>query len=309
MGSTSLEDQMKGGDSMCAVVQEMAHEIGLGSNSLWDPYLDHIELPRLLSTWDQSSLDNLQGLSPYQDATRHLQWFTESCDSNFKNSQYQTAIEWSLISFVSRASEVGMIPIYDLVNHHNGKRNAKLRLTEEGAQLVVVGGSIRKRQEVYQSYGIKTASTMYLNYGFVEEWPIFWNFKDLESGDNFAFVTFPDDVVAINPTADFIKQIWHANLPLVEYQLLATDHMASVSSKELLRFAQAAGVHLVGFPTTVQEDDILLTEAIHSASQDTVSAIDYRRTFKKSLETAIRSCNVAASTRAAKVDSNSYYDL
>ena len=308
IGSSSLEDQMKGGDSMCRVVQEMANEIRLGIHSLWYPYLDHIELPSLLSTWDQSSLDELQGLSPYQDATRHLRWFSESCDPTFENSDDQTAVARALISFVSRASEVGMIPIYDLVNHHNGKRNAKLRLTEEGAQLLVVGGPIQKGQEIYQSYGIKTASTMYLNYGFVEEWPTCWNFKDSESGDNFAFVTFPDGVVAINPTSDFIKELWHSNMPLAGYHSLAAEHMASLSSDDLLRFARAAETHLTGFPTTVRQDEILLTEAANIDLQDTVSAIAYRCAFKKSLETAMNVCNVAASARARSAKGN-YHEL
>eukprot|EP00977_Amphora_coffeiformis_P007177 scaffold1564_cov174-Amphora_coffeaeformis.AAC.15 len=309
MGSTSFGDQMKGGDSMCAVVQEMAHEIRQGKNSLWYPYLDHIELPRLLSTWDQSALDELQGLSPYQDATRHLRWLSESCDASFEDSHDKTAVERALISFVSRASEVGMIPIYDLVNHHNGKRNAKLRLTKEGAQLIVVGGPIPKRQEIYQSYGIKTASTMYLNYGFVEEWPTCWNFKDSDSSDNFAFISFPDDVVAINPTADLIREVWHANMPLVAYQSLANGHMESLSSEDLLRFAQAAETHLARFPTTAREDEILLAEATRLGQQDRASAIEYRRAFKTSLETARNSCNMAASARDKEVEGSGYSEL
>jgi hypothetical protein len=42
------------------------------------------------------------------------------------------AMHQALVSFITRASAVGMIPIYDLLNHHNGERNAKLLLNEEG---------------------------------------------------------------------------------------------------------------------------------------------------------------------------------
>ena len=325
IGSTGLPDHMQmQSDDMCKVVQDMADEIRLNSDSLWWPYLEHIQNPRLTAMWEQSALDELQGLSPSEDSTRHIQWFSQICaggGNNDSNGDLDQEVMRSLVSFVSRASEVGMVPIYDLLNHHNGKKNAKLTLTEAGVHLLVVGGPIQQGQEIYLSYGIKTAPTMYRDYAFVEEWPCFWNWKDSASGDNFAFVLFPDDVAAINPTKDFLKQIWSSSVPmrmrLATFQSSAKRHMESLPLEELEQFAQAARNHLDGFPTTIQQDQAILggkreylaralalipggTSSTKvgvlgtSHLEDAISAIEYRSTFKVALLNALNSSKAVA---------------
>eukprot|EP00978_Attheya_sp_CCMP212_P026682 scaffold88272_cov57-Attheya_sp.AAC.6 len=348
IGSTGLPAhmQMQSSDDMCQVVHDMAKEIRLSSQSLWWPYLEHIEIPRLSAMWGPLALDELQGLSPSEDATRHFQWFSQYCAGNNNNNndnkedQHATvagmdqedSLMRSLVSFVSRASEVGMVPIYDLLNHHNGRKNAKLSLTEEGVHLRVVGGSaIQKGQELFLSYGVKSAPVMYRDYGFVEEWPCCWNWKDVASGDNFAFVLFPDDVVAINPTKEFLQQIWHSSssvpvpvhdvhdvesttmhtmhnvdMRLAEFQSSAKRHMESLSLEELDRFARAARIHLDGLPTTLQQDQAILEGERESFAQamgdddddddleDVIRAIEYRSTFKMALLSALNSSEAAA---------------
>uniref|UniRef100_A0A7S1BN43 SET domain-containing protein n=1 Tax=Corethron hystrix TaxID=216773 RepID=A0A7S1BN43_9STRA len=309
IGSTGLHDQMQTKD-MCRVVRELADEFGAGDASLWWPYLEHIQLPRLAAMWEPSASEELQGLSPSEDATRHLVWFAQTCGG--KDDRGIDAEEMrSLVSFVLRASEVGMVPIYDLLNHHNGEKNAKLRLSDAGVQLVVVGGPVRQGQELYLSYGVKTASTMYRDYGFVEAWPCCWNWKDAASGDNFAFVMFPDGVAAINPTADFLRQLWNSKSavrkPVAEFQASARRHMDSLPVEELVRFARAARTHLEGLPTTWREDGAILgqkkellaqtpdaNDAASRTAQDVISAIEYRSTFKKALESALISSETAA---------------
>ena len=232
IGSKSFQEQMKPAKStdtsgMCQAVLDMADEIRLEEESLWFPYLSHIaELPRLPAVWDAHAILELQGLAPTQDATRHIQWFQQQCNGGIAIDE--SAMR-SLVAFITRASEVGMTPIYDLLNHHNGKRNAKLEIEEDGVHLLVVGGPIAKGEELYLSYGVKTAATMYRDYGFVEEWLTFYNFQEATSGDNFAFVFLPDDTVAVNPTSQFIKVLWNANMPLVEYQSSAQKHMESLT--------------------------------------------------------------------------------
>jgi hypothetical protein len=318
IGSAGLQEQMQTGD-MCQVVQDMADEIRLGTESLWWPYLEHIQLPRLAAMWEQSALEELQGLSPSEDATRHIQWFSQNC-AEFGNLDEEEDMR-SLVSFVSRASEVGMVPIYDLLNHHNGQKNAKLSLTETGVSLLVVNGPIQQDREVYLSYGVKTAPTMYRDYGFVEEWPCCWNWKDSTSGDNFAFVLFPDGVVAINPSRDFLKQIWHSSMrmEIADFQSSAKSHMESLTLDDVVRFSQAARTHLDGLPTTLREDLAILgqqkellarTLAPHDTSsmedsasrryRDVTSAIEYRSTFKKALESALAASEASVQTITAK---------
>jgi hypothetical protein len=301
IGSSSLQDQMQSGDGMCRVVDEMAKEIRLGADSLWYPYLDHIGGQRLPADFIIEVVQELQGLLTSQDATRHIRWFDQRCEGELDVTAKQ-----SLVAFISRASEVGMIPIYDLFNHHNGKRNAKLTLTDEGVQLLVVGDGISGGDEIYLSYGLKTASTMYRDYGFVEEWPTAWNFQTAE-GNNFAFLQFPNGIVAINPSADLLRAVWQSNTSLEEYLLLATAHTESLSSADLKTFVNA--VENEQFPTTFENDEITLALLLEeqdggvSASNsgdnmsDRVSAIRYRIAHKKALASAKLYCNAILAKR------------
>ena len=341
IGSASLQDQMnKDPGKMCHVVLDMAEEIRLGSNSLWFPYLDHIELPRLPAAWDAVALNELQGLGPTQDATCHLQWFQQECSrTSSREPSLDPATLRSLVAFISRASEVGMIPICDLLNHHNGQRNTKLVLHEDGVSLKVVGGDIAAGKQLYLSYGVKSAATMYRDYGFVEAWPIIYNFQDATSGDNFAFVVLAEDnndyannnaiagAVAINPTSQFLKGLWHANMPLVEYQVTAQQHMESLALDELLRFAQAAQRRLQEFPTTWQQDAAILEDRTRQRNeillaagdanddtaisnlQDMASAIQYRQAFKQALELAATTCESMAVAQRATTRSTTKQEL
>lgn len=198
-----------------------------------------------------------------------------------------------------------MIPIYDLFNHHNGERNAKLTVTEEGVQLMVVGDGISSGDEIYLSYGLKTASTMYCDYGFVEEWPTAWNFQTVE-GNNFAFLQFPNDVVAINPSADLLRAVWQSNISLEEYLSMAKMHTESLSSSDLETFVSA--VENEHFPTTCEGDEITLAllleqeggniaNGLRDHMLDRISAIRYRMAHKKALTSAKHYCNTILKKR------------
>ena len=303
IGSTGMQDLMQtgSGDSdgigMCEVVEMMANEIRQQSDSLWYPYLDHIELPRLAAMWDSTALEELQGLSLGQDANRHIRWFNQSC----KGVLDEAALT-ALVSFVSRASEVGMVPIYDLLNHHNGKRNAKLYIRKNGVQLLAVGNDdIQQGEEIYLSYGLKAASQIYRDYGFVEEWPTVWNFRDSSTSDNFAFVQLSHGIMAINPSADYLKSIWNSNLSQLQYETEARVHTESLSVYDLERFAQAVHNHLDESQSTLEEDRVLLsvkgsllaeqrlisnndgTDTSIAIAEDVISAIHYRIAFKSAL--------------------------
>lgn len=282
---------------MCKVVEDMADEYRLGAESMWYPYLSHIQLPRLPAMWDQAAIDELQGIEPSQDAKKHIRWFNAACKGPLDDAAMK-----SLVAFVSRANEYGMTPIYDLLNHHNGRTNAKLRVvqneTQDGVELFVVDGPIRKGDQLYLSYGIKATSNMYRDYGFVEDWPTAWNFRT-KAGDNFAFVMFPGGVSAINPTPDLLKTIWRSHLSLVDYQALAERHTNTLSFNDLNQFVVSGQAHLDGFPTSLQEDEAILkkkrleleevglTQSDRSIIEDSISAIEYRSAFKRALHGAL----------------------
>ena len=103
--------------------------------------------------------------------------------------------------------------------------------------------------------GLKTASTMVRDYGFLEDWPTAWNWASPD-GNKFAFLAFPDNVVAINPSSDLLRRVVHSIISLEEYQSMAMAHTESLSSGHMELFANAAGNEL--FLTSDWEDEIIL---------------------------------------------------
>jgi hypothetical protein len=311
IGSTSFDDQF-GEDMMCAVVRDIEVELRLGETSLWHPYLtldDSIINSRLPTLWDAETLEELQGFPPQQDATRHIRWFSQYCDGGKPFGQVDELTKQALMCFITRASAVGMVPIYDLFNHHNGLRNAKVQLTEDGVQLMAVR-PIPKGSQIYLSYGIKSASTMFRDYGFVESWPQTWTWTSSSpssSSSSHAFVLFPDGKVVINPTEQFLKDIWKGGISLSEFQKRATEHTQGLAPELLEQFRTEAYSLLAGLPTTIADDKIILEdtkkeylaqttlsahgnekkEGVLIKLKDTISAVDYRISFKEAVHTAM----------------------
>ena len=299
IGSTSMEDQMTTEEDMCEVVKFMATEIRLGdhdhyrdgtntntnrnipssSTNFW-PYLNHIQLPRLGSMWGPTAVQALQGLSPSSELHRHEDWFSQNCNGGSIPSFDHATIQ-ALVSFISRASAVGMIPIYDLLNHHNGLKNTKLFVTNEGVELRTIQ-PVFQGQQLYLSYGLKTSSQMYRDYGFVEAWPRLWSWKDVETQDNHVFALFPEGVAAVHPSAEFLKQIWMIGSSsstttttssqsttatiatsslLKEWQTNATKHsQEEVTEEAMMRFRIAGASLLDGLPTRWEEDEVILIQ-------------------------------------------------
>jgi len=307
IGSSGVENQMRTEGDMCNVVKIMASEFRLGEESTGWPYLKHIELPRLGAMWDLSTVAELQGLPPSQDIDRHLQWYSKNCGGG---DVLDEATTQALVSFVSRASAVGMVPIYDLLNHHNGLKNAKLFVTKDGVDLRTVQ-PVLKNQQLYLSYGLKTSSQMYRDYGFVEDWPSLWSWRDSSTHDNHVFALFPDGIAAIHPSKEFLKEIW--KLPtrsLEECQKEAFQFTHSLEADKLHRFTLAAKRLLEGLPTTWREDEEILRhqkkQKIRFSSDDTQSTIDqeditaaiyYRLTFKRALSEALSALESVPSSR------------
>lgn len=138
---------------------------------------------------------------------------------------------------------------------------------------------------------------MFRDYGFVEEWPTAWNWATPDG--NFAFVSFTDGVVAINPSADLLKSLVSLNMSLEEYQSLAKAHTESLSSSDLELFAKA--VESEYFPTKCEDDEIYLDQlllqqheiGVSSIIQDKISAVRYRLAHKRALASAKSYCNAA----------------
>ena len=120
---------------------------------------------------------------------------------------------------------------------------------------------------------------------------------DPTSGDNFAFVSFPHGISAINPSGEYLHSMWSTNASsLADYKARARAHTESLSVLDLERFVKATHDPSGEFPSTVDEDELIL-EGIRelmlvsggnggdtSSSEDVVKAIVYRVAFKSALE-------------------------
>lgn len=307
IGSNGMNDQMS---DMCDVVKSIEFELRLGEASLWYPYLDlhHESLlnTRLPALWGSDARKELQGLPPSEDAQRHTQWLEKDCGGRQDDPLTQEA----LLCFVTRATAVGMVPIYDLFNHHNGERNVKLQLSDTGVQLVALD-TIPKGEQIFLSYGVKSVSTMYRDYGFVESWPQIWTWtEDSATNDRHTFALFPlipdlsgneATVAALYPSKEVLSKFWQGHAPLQEFQAMAKTHTLDLPRDLLHRFHDAATALLEGLPTSAKEDQEILKEMMKSKAallgksswssdselvqlQDSISAVEYRILFKESVK-------------------------
>ena len=310
IGSNGINDQMS---DMCDVVKAIDAELRLGNASLWYPYLDlhHESLlnTRLPTLWGPAARKELQGLPPSEDAQRHTQWLESDCGGRADDPLTQEA----LLCFVTRATAVGMVPIYDLFNHHNGERNVKLQLSDTGVQLVALD-PIRKGEQIFLSYGVKSVSTMYRDYGFVESWPQIWTWtEDSATKDRHTFALFPPihdhngnevAVAALYPSKEILSKFWQGHAPLPEFQTMAKSHTLDLPQDLLHRFRDVATALLKGLPTSVKEDQDILKDMKKSETallkksdvnddsglgqlQDSISAVEYRIAFKESVNAGL----------------------
>lgn len=292
---------------MCQVVRDIETELRLGETSLWYEYLalDDSINSRLPALWDPSVLEELQGLPPQEDATRHVAWFLRDCSKGQLDDDQFT--QQALLCFITRSDRVGMVPIYDLFNHHNGKRNAKLQSTEMGVELVALE-PISAGEQIYLSYGRKSASTIFCDYGFVEPLPQIWTWTDSSSSDRHTFALFPDNVAAIYPDQKFLSENWRTHTPLQQMQERAEQYSRELPTDALIQFRTAATVLLEGLPTSIEEDMLILEGMKQSLSRllslmatknssenkakttnmkDSISAVEYRISFKEAILKAL----------------------
>lgn len=199
----------KGGQfvNQCDVIQRIVEELELGKDSLWDVYFSfdgsssggedngddnetdkhkqrlHTRTPSHWNREDQPgsrAIKELQGLPPTGETHRHINWYTNACN----NSQQLSSIQFkALMMFITRAADRGIVPLYDLMNHHNGRINTRLAADEEGGLSVIATTSIEPNEPIYNTYargGGESTVDVFNNYGFVEDYPQLWRWSDVD---------------------------------------------------------------------------------------------------------------------------------
>lgn len=283
-----------GTKSQCEDMKEIAKEISLGHESKWGVYFDFDDSAgsRIPSQWDRSgkALSALQDLPPSGDTHRHVDWYEKSC----LGGREMTDLEWrSLRIFLTRAADIGLIPMYDLMNHHNGLINTILEADGKGGLSVIASTAIARGEPIYNTYarsGWESSIDVFNTYGFVEDFPQLWRWSDdyLEqisteddrhANHRYGMLGGNDDptnrvihepnthhhevlvvtptLVALLPTKQLVETLGNAQRSLDDWQTLIEAHHAHVRSSHARALGDAANAVLDGVATTIEEDEVL----------------------------------------------------
>lgn len=289
----------------CAILRAYAAQVEAGEGSFWYPYLsmDTSLATRIPSVWHRSVLDELQGLPPAADATESslTDWFSQTCAGGKPFAELEGPMQQSLLAAVTRSAGMRFLPIFDLLNHHNGKLNTKSHADIHG-NTVTATKDILKGEEIFNSYrgGRTTSSDIFRRYGFVEPWPQQWAWTDRLTSNEIRFLLLPDGSVAISPPDSMSSRIGQESPELCDLRAEVDNHNMELSVEQLARFDHAGRSLLISIPTTVEEDVAVLSDLTHKLSlnankvgedalqvQDRMSAVTYRMQFKKAVEISL----------------------
>eukprot|EP00553_Chaetoceros_curvisetus_P011215 CAMPEP_0204642240 /NCGR_PEP_ID=MMETSP0717-20131115/51580_1 /ASSEMBLY_ACC=CAM_ASM_000666 /TAXON_ID=230516 /ORGANISM="Chaetoceros curvisetus" /LENGTH=375 /DNA_ID=CAMNT_0051662999 /DNA_START=664 /DNA_END=1791 /DNA_ORIENTATION=+ len=298
----------------CAMVQRIVEELELGQDSKWDMYFKfdgssvpdnnkddeeeqqqqqrHTQIP---SQWIREgqpgsrAIKELQGLPPAGQTHRHINWFTTACN----NSQEVTSIQFkALMMFVTRACDLGLVPLYDLANHHNGLINTRLATDDEGGLSMIASTAIEANEPIYNTYargGGGSTVDVFNSYGFVEDYPQLWRWSDVdmtrlvEEDPNHAFGRYVgpngDDqgvdgegrgfepnshhyevlvvsptLAALHPTKSLLQVLGNWRRSIDEWKAEIEYHHATLRQSHVNAMHDSAITVLSELPTTIAED-------------------------------------------------------
>ena len=85
--------------------------------------------------------------------------------------------DFELKANITRTADIGLIPMYSTLNHHNGQVNTRLERDEDGELSVYALHDIPPNTPLYLTYGrsgLQSSVDVFNTYGFVEEYPQLW---------------------------------------------------------------------------------------------------------------------------------------
>lgn len=176
-------------ENICLLSRKLANEINLGQNSSYAPFIDYVRAQKhgqLPATWSKAGKDALRSLLPSgSDVVDWIEkYFKGTCID--ENDEFQEHI---VATTVQRCYDTALIPVWDMVNHWNGRNNTENGSVFAGDKLQVRASTlIRKGEEVYTSYDecADCGEQMYYwgtpeilrDFGFVESPAQKWVFYD-----------------------------------------------------------------------------------------------------------------------------------
>eukprot|EP00527_Entomoneis_sp_CCMP2396_P009368 CAMPEP_0198138924 /NCGR_PEP_ID=MMETSP1443-20131203/2291_1 /TAXON_ID=186043 /ORGANISM="Entomoneis sp., Strain CCMP2396" /LENGTH=1220 /DNA_ID=CAMNT_0043800881 /DNA_START=48 /DNA_END=3710 /DNA_ORIENTATION=- len=190
------ELEVQESDWICATAENLAREMKLGNGSRYAPYVNYLDATKpgqLPSHWSDSGKQLLydvigqpdeQILPPVDSAGWLDTEWKEECDGGDDELEQR-----AFLLVLQRGWDEILIPIYDLLNHRNGKwMNTKSLGVRKESVKVVASKLIPAGDQVYSTYdncedcggraGTYGTPEILRDYGFVEEFPQTWIFHD-----------------------------------------------------------------------------------------------------------------------------------
>lgn len=306
----TIDDTAAVPDNKCEVLRSYASEVDQGRDSFWYPYLalDDSLSSRVPSLWNELTLSELQGLPPYGRTQGIIDWYSTNCADGVPLSKLPSSSRQALLAAITRAAGLRFLPVYDLLNHHNGMLNTNSIANDQG-DTVTTSKDIAKGEEIYMTYRggeENTVFEMFRRYGFVEEWPRYykWDREDDSNESSIKFLILPDQIVAIYPPLTMLSQIGYSSLSIGDLHASVETHNQSLNAMQLIQFREMAVALIATFTTTLEEDAVTLhkiTDNLLMISKDLLeeieqltdmsSAVSYRIHLKEAIEIALDTTN------------------
>ncbi|KAL7465983.1 hypothetical protein ACHAXS_006295, partial [Conticribra weissflogii] len=285
-----------GGYDQCNQIAKIVEELNKGEASEWHEYFSFDDSlgSRIPLQWDDRAhpggltgraLMELQGLPPSGETHRHIDWFKANCLDDREGGVSE--VEWrALLIATTRSSDRGLIPMYDLMNHHNGLINTRLSVDDIGF-VVTASTDIAANEQIYSTYarsGWVSSVDLFNTYGFVEDYPQIWRWTDenlerLTSEDerhahrrhgsvmgrvfepnsnHYEVLVLSPTLSALSPTKELVAPLGNWNLSLDEWTELIAKHHITLRASYAYAMRESALVLLESLPTTIEEDKKIL---------------------------------------------------
>lgn len=299
----------------CDMIARVVEELELGMESLWEVYFKfdgssstgsglegddkhHHRHTRVPTQWYKEgqpgsrAIKELQGLPPTGETHRHIDWYSAACN----NSKEVTGIQLqALMMFLTRGSDRGMVPLYDLMNHHNGLINTRLVLDEEGGMSVIATTGIKANEPIYNTYargGTESSVDVFNTYGFVEDYPQLWRWSDVDmtrlaeddpthafqryvgpgntvgvdmngrgfepNSNHYEILVISPTLAAIHPTKALVHVLGNGRRSFQEWEVEITNHHATLRTSHATVMHDSAQTILSELPTTIEQDETMI---------------------------------------------------
>jgi hypothetical protein len=180
-------------DNLCLNAQKLMNETKLGTKSEFAPYLTYLETQKpgqIPAMWSESGQKLLRKVAPEGKKGPLLDWMDKHKESGCIQSG-NVFEEHAMEIIIQRGFDIFLIPVWDMVNHDNGRINTEHNPmnSEEGIK-VWASKDILAGEEFFMSYDFCTDCSgtenkwgtpeILRDFGFVEPYPQRWTFHEPE---------------------------------------------------------------------------------------------------------------------------------